>query len=211
MDQIVLILLLIYVLIILISILGLTSLSVAALMGAILTAWFGIQYGVFDYEAALGFVDFRLLVLLIGTMIVVEVAKRGGVFNVLALYAIKISKGHPARLFVSICIVAALVSMFLSDPTAMLLVAAATVTITKLLNYDPTPYFLSAAIMINLGGTSTLIGSVSNMIIGLEAEITFVEFLSFLGIGEIMLWGLTILAQWKVLKIAKFFLDQFLY
>jgi len=200
MEPIVLILLLIYILIILISILGLTSLSVAALMGAMLTAWFGIQYNVFDYEVALGFVDFKLLALLIGTMIVVEVAKRGGVFNVLALYAIQISKGHPARLFVSICIVAALVSMFLSDPTAMLLVAAATVTITKLLNYDPTPYFLSAAIMINLGGTSTLIGSVSNMIIGLEAEITFVEFITFLGIGEIMLWALTIFALYFIFR-----------
>ena len=136
MDTIVLILLLIYVLIILISVLGLTSLSVAALLGAILTAWFGIQYGVFDYETALGFVDFRLLALLIGTMIVVEIAKRGGLFNVFALYAIKISKGHSCRLFVSICVVAALVSMFLSDPTAMLLVAAATVTITKMLNYE---------------------------------------------------------------------------
>jgi Na+/H+ antiporter NhaD/arsenite permease-like protein len=200
MDTIVLILLLIYVLIILISILELTSLSVAALIGAILTAWFGIQYGVFDYEGALGFVDFQLLALLIGTMIVVEVAKRGGLFNVLALYAIKISKGHPARLFVSICIVAAVVSMFLSDPTAMLLVAAATVTITKLLNYDPTPYFLSAAIMINLGGTSTLIGSVSNMIIGIEAEITFIEFLSFLGFCELALWALTILALYFVFR-----------
>ena len=200
MDTIVLIMLLIYVLIILISILGLTSLSVAALIGAVLTAWFGIQYGVFDYEGALGFVDFQLLALLIGTMIVVEVAKRGGLFNVFALYAIKISGGHPGRLFVSICVVSALVSMFLSDPTAMLLVAAATVTITKLLNYDPTPYFLSAAIMINLGGTSTLIGSVSNMIIGLEAEITLLEFLSFLGIGEIMLWGLTILTLYFIFR-----------
>jgi Na+/H+ antiporter NhaD/arsenite permease-like protein len=200
MDTIVLILLLIYILIILISILELAPLSVAALIGALLTAWFGIQYSVFDYETALGFVDFKLLVLLIGTMIVVEVAKRGGLFNVLALYAIKVSKGHPGRLFVSICVVAALVSMFLSDPMAMLLVAAATVTITKLLNYDPTPYFLSAAIMINLGGTSTLIGSVSNMIIGIEAEITFMEFLSFLGFCELALWALTILALYLLFK-----------
>jgi len=200
MDTIVLILLLIYVLIILISILELTSLSVAALIGAVLVAWFGIQYGTFSYQEALGFVDFRLLGLLIGVMIVVEVAKRGGAFNVLALYAIKFSGGHPGRLFVVICVVAALVSMFLSDPTAMLLVAAATVTITKFLNYNPTPYFLSAAIMINLGGTSTLIGSVSNMIIGIEAKISFVDFLSFLGVGEIILWALTITALYFVYK-----------
>jgi len=200
MDTIVLILLLIYVLILLISILELTSLSAAALMGALLTAWFGIQYGAFSYQEALGFVDFRLLGLIIGTMIVVEVAKRGGLFNVFALYAIKFSRGNPAWLFVAICVVAALVSMFLSDPTAMLLVAAATVTITKLLNYDPTPYFLSAAIMINLGGTSTLIGSVSNMIIGIEAGLAFMDFLIFLGICEIILWALTITALYFVFR-----------
>jgi Na+/H+ antiporter NhaD/arsenite permease-like protein len=199
-DTIVLILLLIYVLIILISILELTSLSVAALIGAVLVAWFGIQYGTFTYQDALGFIDFRLLGLLIGTMIVVEVAKRGGLFNVFALYAIKFSGGNPGRLFVAICVVAALVSMFLSDPTAMLLVAAATVTITKLLNYNPTPYFLSAAIMINLGGTSTLIGSVSNMIIGIDAGLSFSDFLGFLGICEIILWALTILALYCVFR-----------
>jgi Na+/H+ antiporter NhaD/arsenite permease-like protein len=70
MDTIVLILLLIYVLIILISILEVTSLSVAALVGALLVAWFGIQYGAFTYQDALGFVDFRLLGLLIGNFLV---------------------------------------------------------------------------------------------------------------------------------------------
>jgi Na+/H+ antiporter NhaD/arsenite permease-like protein len=200
MEPIVLILLLIYVLILLISILELTSISVAALVGAVLVAWFGIQYGTFTYQEALGFIDFRLLGLLIGTMIVVEVAKRGGLFNVFALYAIKISGGHPGRLFVAVCVVAALVSMFLSDPTAMLLVAAATVTITKLLNYNPAPYFLSAAIMINLGGTSTLIGSVSNMIIGIDAGLSFMDFLIFLGVCEIALWALTITALYFVFR-----------
>ena len=200
MDTVVLILLLIYVLILLISILEFTSLSVAALIGALLVAWFGIQYGAFTYQDALGFIDFRLLGLLIGTMIVVEVAKRGGLFNVFALYAIKFSGGNPGRLFVAICVVAALVSMFLSDPTAMLLVAAATVTITKLLNYNPTPYFLSAAIMINLGGTSTLIGSVSNMIVGIESGLSFLDFLLFLGVCEIVLWALTIAALYFIFK-----------
>jgi len=200
MDTVVIVLLLTYILVVLISILELTSLSVAALIGALLTAWFGIQYGAFTYQDALGFVDFRLIILLIGTMIVVEVAKRSGLFNVLALYAIKFSGGNPGRLFVAICLVAAVVSMFLSDPTAMLLVAAATVTITKLLNYNPTPYFLSAAIMINLGGTSTLIGSVSNMIIGIDAGLSFWDFLSYLGLCEIILWALTILALYFVFK-----------
>ena len=200
MDVTVVIFILIYLLTILISAMALTPLSIAALTGGLLTAWFGIQYGVFTYEEALSFVDMRLLVLLIGTMVVVEVAKRSGLFRVLALYSIKFSGGNPAKLFVSMCIVSAFVSMFLSDQMAMLLMAAATVTIAKFLNYDPLPYFLSGTIMINLGGTSTLIGSVTNMVIGVEASLSFTDFISYLALCEIALWAITILALYILFK-----------
>ncbi len=200
MDAAIIIFLLIYLLTLLVSAIEIAPLSVAALSGALLTAWFGIQYGVFTYEEALGFVDFRLLGLVIGTMIVVEVAERSGLFRVMALYAIKLSGGSPSRLFVFLCVTSAAVSMFLSDPTAMLLMAAATVTITKLLNYDPAPYFLASTIMINLGGTSTLIGSVSNMIIGIEAGMSFTDFVSYLALCEVALWALTILALYWLFR-----------
>ncbi len=191
---------LIYVLTVLLSATGIVTMSIAALIGALLTAWFGLQYNVFTYDQASGFIEIRLIGLLIGVMIVVEVARRSGLFRFGALYAVKISKGKPGVLFISICVVSAAVSMFLSDPTAMLLIAAATVTITKLLGYDPVPYFVSAAVMVNLGGTSTLIGSVSNMIIGVEAEMSFAEFISYLAICEVALWGLTIFALYMLFK-----------
>jgi len=191
---------LIYLLTVLLSATAIVPLSVAALVGALLTAWFGLQYGVFTYDQASGFVDVRLIGLLLGIMIVVEVAQRSGLFRFGALYAVKVSKGSPGRLFVSICVISAVVSMFLSDPTAMLLIAAAIVTITKLLRYDPVPYFVSATMMINLGGTSTLIGSVSNMVIGVEAGISFTEFISYLAICEVVLWGLTIFGLYMLFK-----------
>jgi len=81
MDATVVIFFLIYLLTILISALGIAPFSLAALAGALLTAWFGLQYGVFDYNEALTLIDVRLLALLIGTMIVVEVAKRSGLFS----------------------------------------------------------------------------------------------------------------------------------
>jgi Na+/H+ antiporter NhaD/arsenite permease-like protein len=133
-------------------------------------------------------------------MIVVEVAERSGLFRFGALYAVKLSGGNPKLLFVSICVIAAVVSVFLSDPTAMLLIAAAMATITKLLRYDPVPYFISAMIMINLGGTSTLIGSVSNMIIGLRAGIGFTAFIGYLAICEVILWGLTIFTLYMIFR-----------
>ena len=114
----------------------------------------------------------------------------------------KISKGNPVRLFVSVCVISAVVSMFLSDPTAMLLMAAAIVTISKLLDYDPVPYFLSATIMINLGGTSTLIGSTSNMVIGVAAgeQMNFTAFIGYLTACELALWALTIFVLYTVFK-----------
>jgi len=174
--------------------------SVGAMIGALLTILFGLLYNVFGYDQAAGFIDVRLIGLLLGVMIVVEVARRSGLFRFGALYAVKLSGGNPGRLFVFICVVSAAVSMFLSDPMAMLLIAAAMATITKLLRYDPVPYFISAMMMINLGGTSTLIGSVANMIIGLEAGISFTDFISYLALGEIALWALTIFVLYMLFK-----------
>jgi len=200
MDEVQIIFILIYLLTILLSATKIVPLSVAAMIGALLTAWFGLLYGVFEYDDAMGFIDIRLIFLLLGVMIVVEVAERSGLFRFGALYAVKVSRGNPSMLFVSICVISAAVSMFLSDPTAMLLIAAAMATITKLLRYDPVPYFISAMIMINLGGTSTLIGSVSNMIIGVEAGISFTEFIWYLAICEVALWGITIFVLYMLFK-----------
>jgi Na+/H+ antiporter NhaD/arsenite permease-like protein len=200
MDEVQIIFILIYLLTILLSATKIVPLSVAAMIGALLTAWFGLLYEVFEYTEAFGFIDIRLLGLLLGVMIVVEVAERSGLFRFGALYAVKVSRGNPTMLFVSICVISATVSMFLSDPTAMLLIAAAMATITKLLRYDPVPYFISAMIMINLGGTSTLIGSVSNMIIGIQAGISFTEFIWYLAICEVALWGITIFVLYMLFK-----------
>lgn len=200
MTEIQIIFILVYLLTILLSATKIVPMSVAALIGALLTAWFGLLYGVFDYKESLGFINIQLIFLLLGVMIVVEVAERSGLFRFGALYAVKISGGSPGLLFVSICVIAAAVSVFLSDPTAMLLIAAAMATITKLLRYDPVPYFISAIIMINLGGTSTLIGSVSNMIIGLQAGLSFTAFIDYLALCEIALWALTIFALYMIFR-----------
>ena len=200
MEPVQIIFVLIYMLTILLAATKFVPMSVAALIGALLAAWFGLLYGVFEYDQVFGFIDIRLIALLIGVMIVVEVAERSGLFRFGALYAVKISGGNPSILFVSICVTSAIVSMFLSDPTAILLIAAAMATITKLLRYDPVPYFISAMIMVNLGGTSTMIGSISNMIIGFQAGISFSSFIGYLAICEIALWAITIFVLYMLFK-----------
>ncbi|RLG04355.1 MAG: hypothetical protein DRN68_09920, partial [Thaumarchaeota archaeon] len=143
----------IYLLTLLLASAELTSLSVAALIGAALSTLFGIILGVFTPEEIIEFIDFRVILLLVGVMVTFEVVERSGLFRVIALYAIKYSRGDPKILFFSLCFVSAVLSLFLSDVTAILLIAAAAGTIARIMNYDPVPYFVSAAIMINLGGT----------------------------------------------------------
>ena len=190
----------IYMLTLLLASVEATSLSIAALIGALLSTLFGLTCGVFTPEEVVKFIDFRVILLLVGVMITFEVVERSGLFRILALYAIKYSKGDPRILFFSICFVSAAVSLFLSDVTAILLIAAAAGTIARIMDYDPIPYFVSAAIMINLGGTSTLIGSTSNMIIGMASGLSFVDFLNYLALCEIALWVLTSLALYLLYK-----------
>lgn len=54
-------LILVYALTLLLSATEIVPISVAALIGALLTAWFGLSNGLFTYEEALGFVDMRLI------------------------------------------------------------------------------------------------------------------------------------------------------
>jgi len=190
----------IYLLTLLLASTEVTSLSVAALIGALLSTLFGAVCGVFTPEEVIDFIDFRVILLLVGVMITFEVVERSGLFRILALYAIKYSRGDPRILFFSICFVSAAVSLFLSDVTAILLIAAAAGTIARIMDYDPVPYFVSAAIMINLGGTSTLIGSTSNMIIGMASGLNFIDFLNFLALCEIALWFLTSLTLYFLYK-----------
>jgi len=190
----------IYLLTLLLASAEVTSLSVAALIGALLSTLFGLLCGVFTPEEAIKFIDFRVILLLVGVMVTFEVVERSGLFRVLALYAIKYSKGDPKILFFSICFVSAAVSLFLSDVTAILLIAAAAGTIARIMDYDPIPYFVSAAVMINLGGTSTLIGSTSNMIVGMASDLSFIDFLNYLVLCEIVLWILTSLTLYFLYK-----------
>lgn len=182
---------LIYLFTILLAATEIVTLSVAALTGGLLSVWFGLSYGLFNYNEALAFVDMKILALLVGVMVVIEVAEESGIFHVLSLYTIKLAGGNPTKLFFSICFTAAIVSLFLSDVTAILLIAAAAGTIARILDYDPTPYFVSSAIMVNLGGVSTMIGSISNMIIAVSSGLSFVEFINYLTLCEVILWILT--------------------
>lgn len=158
--------------------------SVVALAGASLTMLLGllpfqnsynltkhvIVKGVFDY------VDFQVIFLLIGMMIIVNIASRSGVFKWLALELLHLTKGHPKKVLFTLAAFTAIASAFLDNVTTVVLIMPITFIIAKEFETDPVPFLITEVLASNIGGTATLIGDPPNIIIGTRAGLTFMDF-----------------------------------
>lgn len=122
-------------------------------------------------------VDWNVIFLLFGMMVMVGVLKQTGLFEFLALWAAQKSGGHPYRLMVLLILVGATVSPILDNVTCVLLVAPVTLAVCRRLGLTPAPYLIALILASNIGGTSTLIGDPPNIIIGSRANLSFADFL----------------------------------
>jgi Na+/H+ antiporter NhaD/arsenite permease-like protein len=137
-----------------------------------------VVLGVLDQEAAIAAVDWATLGLLIGMMILVGLTERTGVFTYIALRAAQLSGGRPFRLVFILAGVTGVLSAFLDNLTAILLVVPITLLLADVLSIPPVPLVLVEVVASNIGGTATLIGDPPNIMIGTHvAELTFVDFI----------------------------------
>jgi len=181
-----------YALVVLLAVSEAFPMSLSALIGAALLVAFGVSDGAISFDKALSFVDLELLALLIGVMVVVEVVDRCGTFRYLALKVVRKALRRPALLLIATGLMSALTSLLLSDEAALLLIVAILLSLGKAGGFDPIPLAVTSAIMVNLGGTGTLIGSVPNMAVGIKAGFSFPEFASYLLPCEFALYGVTL-------------------
>jgi Na+/H+ antiporter NhaD/arsenite permease-like protein len=181
-----------YLLVVLLAVSEAFPMSLSAMVGAALLVAFGVSDGIFSFSEALSFIDLELLALLVGVMIVVEVVDRCGTFRYLALKVVRRVLKRPVLLLVVAGLMSALTSLLLSDEAALLLIVAILLSLGKAGALDPVPFAVSSAIMVNLGGTGTLVGSVPNMAIGIRAGFSFAEFASYLLPCEFALYGVTL-------------------
>lgn len=147
--------------------------AIAALLGGMIL----IVAGVLSQEKAIEHIDWNTLGLLIGMMIVVGITRRTGVFQYLALWAVKIAKGEPIRILIALATVTAIVSAFLDNVTTVLLIVPITFTIADKLKVNPIPFLISQVLASNIGGTATLIGDPPNIMIGSQTGLGFMDFL----------------------------------
>ena len=144
-----------------------------SLFGAIVM----IILGILNQEQAIEHIDFNTIGLLVGMMIIVNILKRTGVFEYLAIRAAKKAKGDPWKILVLFAIITALSSAFLDNVTTILLIVPVTLVITDTLDTNPIPFMFTEILIANIGGTATLIGDPPNIMIGSATGLGFVDFI----------------------------------
>lgn len=141
---------------------------------------------IFDFERALTYINWEVIFLVMGMMIVVSVIEGTGLFQWLAFWAYRSSGGQPRTLVIVLVIITTLASALLDNVTTMLLMVPITLEIALALGLPPTSLLIPEILASNIGGITTLIGTPTNILIGAYAEISFNDFLINQTVGVII-------------------------
>jgi Na+/H+ antiporter NhaD/arsenite permease-like protein len=122
-------------------------------------------------------IDWDVIFLLLGMMIIVGVIHKTGLFEFLAIKAIQLAKGRPRQAFVYLLMLVAFCSALLDNVTTIMLAVPMTIMVAKYLKVHPVPFILAEVFISNIGGAATLIGDPPNIIIASKANLDFNSFL----------------------------------
>jgi Na+/H+ antiporter NhaD/arsenite permease-like protein len=132
---------------------------------------------IFDFDRALSYVDFDVIFLVMGMMIVIAVIEETGIFQWMAYQAYRLSGGRIWLLVTILIAITAVASALLDNVTTMLLMAPITIQIALTLGLNPLTLLIPEVLASNVGGISTLIGTPTNILIGSYAGLGFNDFL----------------------------------
>ncbi|GIP31397.1 ArsB/NhaD family transporter [Paenibacillus sp. J2TS4] len=167
-----------------------TNRAVIALAGAILM----IVLGLVDFKAAYSFhLPWQTIFLLIGMMLLAGITSRTGIFQYLAVRAAQKAKGKPIPLLIQLSLLSAGFGALFDNVMTILLLVPVTLSLTKILKVNPVPFLIAEVISANLGGTATLIGNPLNMMIGSAVQLSFTDFLIYLGPVVVIILGAALL------------------
>ena len=153
--------------------------TIAAAAGAAVMVGLGKLLGFYTEAAAIEAIDFNTLGLLLGMMILVALLEPTGFFQYLAVWAGRLSRGHPIRLLVLLGTVTTVLSMFLDNVTTVVLIAPVTILIGEIVGINPVPLLMAEALLSNTGGVATLVGDPPNVLIASAAGFSFNDFLVY--------------------------------
>lgn len=151
--------------------------TAAALLGGLAM----VLFRVIDQEEAFAAIDFNVIFLLVGMMVIANITGQTGGFQWLAIRAAKLSRGNATAVLILLAVLTALGSAFLDNVTTVVLMAPLAIFIAATMELKPAPFLITQILASNIGGTATLIGDPPNILIGSAADLDFVDFLVHVG------------------------------
>src|SRR3954453_14249041 len=122
-------------------------------------------------------IDWDVIFLLLGMMIIVGVLRQTGIFEYIAIWSVKRAKGSPLWIMILLVLITAFASALLDNVTTVLLIAPVTLLVCDRLSINPVPFLIAEGFASNIGGAATLVGDPPNIIIASRAGLTFNDFL----------------------------------
>ena len=156
-----------------------------------------VLLGIVSQEEAFEHIDFNVIFLLAGMMILAGIVRKTGVFGWMAVRAARFAGGDPYRILVVMCVITAVASALLDNVTTVVLVGPITLFLAARLGMNPMPFIIAEILASNIGGLGTLIGDPPNILIGSAADIDFLSFALNMGpLAAINLVGFLVIARW---------------
>lgn len=130
--------------------------------------------------------DLETLALLFGMMVIVNVLSCSGLFNFLAIWSYKQSKGRFWLLITIMSFITAFLSAFMDNVSTMLLMSPTLIKLSELEHVDPRYILMIMVLFCNIGGCGTPVGDPPNLIIigdklVSSIAITFGSFVAYCG------------------------------
>ncbi len=173
--------------------------TIAAMFGAALMISLGVvsqEEAFYSHEFG---VDHNVVFLLIGMMVIVNIVRETGLFEVMAIWAAQRADAKPFRLLMLLAILTAVLSAMLDNVTTVLLMAPVTLAITKRLELNPVTFLVTEAMASNIGGAATLVGDPPNIMIASKAELSYLDFLVVMGPIVVAIMVVFLTALWLIL------------
>ena len=123
--------------------------------------------------------NIRILTLIVGLMLIVEIFIESGVFEYMALKMVKITKGSPSKLFVIFILFTFAMSTIMANVGAILIIVPLTITTCRILRlHKALPYFIiGEQISTVASGIVLPISSIPNIIISTDMGFQFIDFI----------------------------------
>lgn len=129
-----------------------------------------------------GGINWATIIFVAGMMIMVEGMAAAGFFRWLCMSIAKAVKYQVIPIFITFMIMSAVLAMFIDSITVILFLAAVTLELSQLLEFDPVPMVLAEIFCANLGGSATMCGDPPNIIVGTSLQLTFADFITNTGV-----------------------------